>query len=320
MAHGVSTVHRYRLALAGVVLTGLFLAGSRAFRPVEGGLFDHRIADYYQPGITLTRPANGRLSRREFMQPFAERTLLVLAKNHLLDRYRGTDLAGPEPLTRFDVAFLLGRFIRVVNSRDGKTFPMRASLDHQHPFIPQKGWGLLEVEFALCQRLLAPVWELGWWERPVPRYHLAVMISKILKSLEPHYALRRLFSVYPPEEYADFPPYGHPTWFLTRPAVEYGLLEGTDGRFRGQSAVSGRDMAVVLDRLVTIVNGYRREGQVPLPVTEPDGSGMALARPDPFPNALRTMTHEIRKSEMEASDVVQRPVLGSEVREPDANP
>ncbi|MBI4860943.1 MAG: hypothetical protein HY815_11900 [Candidatus Riflebacteria bacterium] len=312
--------HRARVVVAALGVVALGLVASHFHRRVEGGVLDHRIVDYYKSRIVQERPVKSRPTRSAFMRPYSEELLLGLAGSHFFDHYRGTDLNADQPLTRFEVAYLLGRFMRLVNSRDGEVFPLDRSLDHQERWVPQKGWGLFEVEAALAERLFAPVWERGWWERQVPRYTLAAILRKVLERLEAHYTLIRFFPVYPPGHYTDFAMYGHPTWFLVRPAIVHGLMQDERGAFRGHEPIRGRDAALVLDRLVTITNGYSREPVVAMPETHPEGSGMSLGRPDPFPEALRTGRHEILEMEARRDDLVQRRVLGPEVREPNANP
>src|ERR1019366_4220316 len=108
------------------------------------------------------------------------------------------------PLTRFEIGYLLGRFIRLANSRDGVVFPRDGLLNQQPPFIPQKGWGFFELEDALSERILIPVWERGWWEKPLCRYDLAALMVKMIRRLSRFYMVARMYEVYPAERYTDF--------------------------------------------------------------------------------------------------------------------
>jgi hypothetical protein len=83
--------------------------------------------------------------------------------------------------------------------------------------------------------------------------------------------------------------------------------------------VRGHDMSLVLDRLVAIADGYERSRAKPLPEMSPEGSGLAMPRPDPFPDALRTLYHTARQKVDDDEVVKQRPVQEREVREPRLN-
>src|SRR5207244_13354893 len=72
------------------------------------------------------------LGRGEFMRPFGPELMLVLVENHVLEGYRGQDLNADAPLTRYEIAFLLGRTIRLVNARDGRIFPRNGSRSEEH--------------------------------------------------------------------------------------------------------------------------------------------------------------------------------------------
>ena len=304
---------RFKPLLAAAALG---VAAWRLSGGLQAGLLDYRYKHYYQNRIVGTRPALAHPARGDFMRPYDPELMLVLTENHVLEGYRGADLSQAAALTRFEVTFLLGRFIRQVNARDGRIFAKRRSTDHQAMWIPQKRWGYFETEDALCEGLMTPLWERNWWEGKVSRYQLAAEVGKLLRALAPHYELIMYFEIYPLEDITDFAMPGHPNVGISKDALQHGVMGAVDGRFRGNEPVSAHDMVEVLDRLITIVNGYQRKPATPLPPTLPDGSGDSFARPDPFPAALRTKyqsNHEIVDEQHE--EIYQRPQFEKEPRD-----
>lgn len=297
-------------------------------RGLDAGLLDYRIKHYYQSRVVRTRAPLERPARSDFMRPYEPDLMLELTENHVLEGWRGADLSVNAPLTRFEITFLLGRFIRQVNSRDGKIFERRKSLDHQAMWVPQKGWGLFEASDAMSEGVVTPLREgnwsrpnatpspQSWWEGKMTRYQLAAEVAKILRALAPHYELITYFEIYPLEHLTDFAIVGHPNVSICRLPLIHGVMGGDDaGRFRGSDAVSSHDMVEVLDRLIRIVNGYRLKPATPLPQTLPDGSDDAFARPDPFPDALRTKYHNVHEIVDEShEDIYQRKQFEDEPR------
>lgn len=283
-------------------------------RGADAGLLDYRIKHFYKSRIVGARPARAHPARSQFMRSYSPELMLALTENHVLEGYRGRDLSAPGNLTRFELTFLLGRFVRLVNSRDGLVFQRRRSRDHQAMWVPQKGWGLFEAEDALAEGLMTPTWERGWWERPVSRYQLAAEVGRLLRAMAPHYELITYFEIYPLQGLSDFAMPGHPNVGICQPAMVHGVMGAVDGRFRGAEAVTTHDMVEVLDRLITIADGYQRHSTL-LPPTVPDGSDDAFPRPDPFPDALRTKYQDAREGEAAGhEDIYQRKQFEDQVR------
>lgn len=306
---------RWKPLLATLVLGAASVTIWSMSRGADAGLLDYRIKHYYKDRIVSARPARAHPTRGEFMRPYDPELMLALTENQMLAGYRGQDLSARGNLTRFELTFLLGRFIRLVNARDGKIFRKRTSTDHQAMWVPQKGWGLFEAGDALSEGLMTPTWERGWWERTVSRYQLAAEVGRLLRGLAPHYELITFFEIYPPP-LDDFAMPGHPNVAISRPAIVHGVMGAAGGRFRGPEPVTTHDLVEVLDRLITIVNGYRRRPSVALPATVPDGSDDAFTRPDRFPDALRTKYQDAREDEAaEHEDIFQRKQFEDQVRD-----
>jgi hypothetical protein len=307
---GVRVRARFRkLAALGLTACAVWAVS----RGVDAGLLDHRIKHFYKGKVLHRKPVKARPSRYEFMRPYTPEIMLTLTENHILEGWRGQDLIAEAPLTRFEATFLLGRFVRLVNSRDGRVFGRDLDGDHQAMWIPQKGWGMFEAEDALSEKLAYPTWEVGWWERPISRFQVAIEVRKVLERLAPHYELIEFYEIYPPDHIAELAMPGTPNYYAPKAAIQHGIMEPRGADFAGLSPITTHEMAVVIDRLIAVVNGYQRKPATVLPAMVPDGSDDAFPRPEEFPYAQRTYKHHIREIETEHHETIfQRPELDKE--------
>lgn len=301
---------RFRKAAALAVLATSSMTVWSLSRDVEGGLLDHRVKHFYAGRVITRRPVKARPSRGEFMRPYSPDVQLALAQEHILDGWRGQDLTADAPLTRYEATFLLGRFVRLVNSRDGRIFARDRSTDHQAMWVPHVGWGMFEAEDAMAEDLASPTWERGWWVRPIRRFQVASHVKRILERLAPHYELITFYEIYPPDHIQELAMPGHPDVEAARPAIQHGIMGPRGADFAGLEPVTTHEMAEIVDRLIAVVNGYRRKPATVLPAMVPDGSGDSFARPDEFPDAQRTFKHHVREIEEEHHETIfQRPEL-----------
>jgi len=250
-----------------------------------------RFHDHNRPRISEKRTILSQIPRWEFMTRYDTSMQVRLAGAGIYRGYHGQNLADDPVLTRYEIAALLGRFIRLVNSRDGKVFAGRRVLEKHMLWIPRPGWGLFDVEASLAEGFTRPRREAEYWNQPLARYSLAVFLDVILKTLAQHYEPRLYFEVYPPVRIHDFVVYGHPYWFLCRRSIQFGILDIQDGLFHGRDPVRGHSLCQVLERLVTLVNGYSRDGD-PRPWNLEglvDSSSLALEAAGPFPADLKTI-------------------------------
>lgn len=283
---------RSRLVLVscGAVLATLATISGREG---QAGFFDHLGIDYHRSKIDYRRPVEERPTRRTFMRKFSPEMLLELTAEGFTQGYMGQDLSKDGTLERIEVAFLLGRLIRMVNRRDGKIFGGERRHESQAPWVPRSGWGLFESEAAVAERLFRPTVDPAYWKGPVTRYELTFMAGKLLKTLEEHYELIRFYEVHPERYYEDFVAFGHPWWETCRRPMEYALVGDGGGAFRGFDAVKASDVLPVVWRLRTLAQGYRI-GAPSRPWIKDllDSSNKAVPFPLPYPQALHTIPRD----------------------------
>lgn len=274
-------------AIAGILCIAV-LAGALG-RESEAGFFDHLGIDYHRSKIDYRRPVEERTTRKAFLRPYSTEMLLELTNEGFTQGYMGQDLSKDGVLERIEVAFLLGRFIRMLNRRDGRIFEGERKQESSAPWVPRSGWGLFESEAAVAERLFRPTVDPAYWKGPVTRYELTFMAGKLLKSLEKHYELIRYYEIHPERYYDDFVDFGHPWYESCRKPMEYALIGDGRGSFRGHEAVKAADVVPVVWRLRTLAQGYR-PGAASRPWIKDllESSNKAVPLPLPFPRALAT--------------------------------
>jgi hypothetical protein len=244
-----------RLGAGATLVLGLLL---QTAAPASGavGLFEKVQPRYYAGRIDLHVGPKQILPRSEFMAPYSDDTLLFLKTRGMLDGYAGADLALDRVVDRRSVAFLMGRFLQLVEARHGRIFPEVAS-DRIHLVLEPDMWGHRQVELALRADLLRPYKVSDWWRRPLSRYELATISARAVQGLSRRLRIFRYHDGEPAVRYRDLHVYPTLTYWNLARALKTGVVEGAGPEFfGGKEPVRGHELARTLRRLLLIAQAY----------------------------------------------------------------
>ncbi|MBI3891947.1 MAG: hypothetical protein HY303_10510 [Candidatus Wallbacteria bacterium] len=226
--------------------------------PCDGGtgLLGKVRPRYYAGRIDLHVGPKKVLARSEFMAPYSADTLQFLKTRGVLDGYQGPALEDDEALDRRSIAFLVGKFVQLVEARYGRIFP--DELDYlTHPVIEPAMWGHLQVELALGSGLVRP-YDIGdWWNKPVSRFELAAIVDRALDGLGSKLRIFRYYDGQPSAHYLDLHSLPTLAYHKLARSLKTGIVEGASAdTFRGKQAIRGHEMARTLRRLIVIALSY----------------------------------------------------------------
>ena len=251
-------------ALALATSLAALVAGRAGAGP---GLLTRNADDYYRP--PLPRALHGRENLpaappSELLEPFTEEDLFALQGAGYLERYQGPSWDRGGPCTRYQAAFLLGGLLEEIDRRYGAVLPPpRHGPPRLH--LPRLRWGRRQVTLALAHGLLEPR-GLTWWHEPPDRFQVAGWIENLLDRAGPRLPVLR--DPRPFEELGsggDLPYFGHPMRRRVQRLLESYLMTAPRGFFRGREPLGAREWVRIIERLRTVVDGYRTRDEIERP-------------------------------------------------------
>lgn len=246
-------------ALLALVLTAHVAAGP--------GLLTRNADDYYRPPLPRTLHGRENLPAAPpsaLLRDFEEADLFALRDAGYLEDYEGPEWDRDGPCTRYEAVFLLGGLLEEISRRYGRVLPApRHGPPRLH--LPRLTWGRRRVTLAMAHGLVEPR-GLTWWHEPPDRFQVAGWIDHFLARAGPLLPLLR-----DPRPYAevgnggDLPYFGHPLRRRVQRVLETYLMTAPRGLFRGRDPVGAREWVRIVERLRTVVDGYRTRDEIERP-------------------------------------------------------
>lgn len=231
------------------------------------GLLVRRAETYYRPPLPRTLhglenlPASPPVDLR---RPFAEEDLFALRDAGYLAGYEGRPWDRDGACTRYEALFLMGGLFAEISARHGaalaagRTGPVRLRL-------PRIRWGRRRVIEAISRGVGRPKGP-PWWHDAPDRYQAAGWVVDFLD-----YFGRRLPVVCDRRPFAldgklcDPPYYGHPLRKRLHRVLEAHLMTAPGNTFGGRRPLRARDWVRIIERLRTVVDGYRTRPELAVP-------------------------------------------------------
>lgn len=231
------------------------------------GLLTRNADDYYRPPLPRSLHGSENLPAAppaDLLLPFSEADLFALRGAGYLDGYQGPGWDRGGPCTRYQAAFLLGGLLEEISRRYGRVLPPpRHGPPRLH--LPRLAWGRRRVVLAMAHGLVEPR-GLTWWHEPPDRFQVAGWVERLLARAGPLLPLLRDPRPYQEMEgTGDLPYFGHPMRRRLQQVLETYLMTAPGGLFRGRDPLGAREWVRIIERLRTVVDGYRTRDQIERP-------------------------------------------------------
>lgn len=260
-------------ALALAVLVALVhIPPAHAVDPwLTKGLLGRQGERWYRPPIDdrhRTEAALPPVDVAAFRRPWGPPARVRLDALGLLEGWGGGDLEAARPVTRWEVAYLMGRFATVIPDRLGRLADTRLE-GPRRVATPPGRWGDRAVRAAVRAGLFPIGSDEQWWDRGISRGRFVRFLEVLVRRVEGRTPLVELpLSFPPPGSGAGVPLQGDPRWPLLRRIHRLGLVDMGVAGWDVRAPTPLGEALNAMSRLVFVAEGYREPAAPPAPAPE----------------------------------------------------
>ena len=256
-------------------LSLLFAAGIGR-RAKEGpGLLVRNKKRYYLPPVNEKLRLQGSIPPIDLValkQNWSTDLRTRLQKVEMLEGWQGGPLGGVGAAKRYEIAFLVGRFVARVNGRFGRVFPCPLG-GPKRVRLPRISWGRREARLAVRSTLFQARGGDEWWLRAMSKGRFVRLLERIVLAMKDDLPVVSLPLRFPPgglRSSLPWPP--DPRYDTLRRVYRWGLYDIEDSSWDVRDYILRREVFCSMARLVFIAWGYREpdgpappEGEYPRP-------------------------------------------------------